>query len=139
MLDTTGMSWKLWGVAVLIACHTLNRVLIKNKEKIPFEEWENKRLTLSYLRTWGCLAKVNIPIAKKHKLRSKTVDCIFLGYAIHSIGYRFLIIKFGVTDMHVGIILESRVLHFLRLSFLRKIHLARLVMNLFYSLRHMNR
>ena len=139
MLDTTGMSWKLWGVAVLIDCHTLNRVPMKNKEKTPFEEWENKRLTLSYLRTWGCLAKVNIPIAMKRKLRSKIVDCIFLGYAIHSIGYRFLIIKYGVSDMHVGTILESRVLHFLRLSFLRKIHLARLVMNLCYSLRHMNR
>ena len=60
---------------------------MKNKEKTPFEEWENKRLTLSYLHTWGCLAKVNIPIAKKHKLGPKTVDCIFLGYAFHSVGY----------------------------------------------------
>ena len=113
------MSWKLWGVAVLTACHTLNRVLIKNKEKIPFEEWENKRLTLSYLHTWGCLAKVNIPIAKKHILGPKTVDCIFLGYAFHIVGYRFLIIKSRVTDMHVGTILESRdAIFFLRLSFL---------------------
>jgi len=81
---------------------------MKNKEKTPFEEWENKRLTLSYLRTWGCLAKVNIPIAKKHKLRPKIVDCIFLGSAVHSVGYRFLIIKSRVTDMHVDTILESR-------------------------------
>ena len=120
MLDTTGMSWKLWGVAVLIDCHTLNRVLIKNKEKIPFEEWENKRLTLSYLRMWGCLAKVNIPIAKKHKLGPKTVDCIFLGYAIHSVGYRFLIIKSGVTDMNVGNILESRDATFFETEFSMK-------------------
>jgi len=75
------------GWAILSACHTLNRVPMKNKEKTPFEEWENKRLTLSYLCTWGCLAKVNIPIAKKHKLGPKTVDCIFLGYAFHSVGY----------------------------------------------------
>ena len=81
---------------------------MKNKEKTPFEEWENKRLTLSYLRTWGCLAKVNVPIAKKRKLGPKTVDCIFLGYAFHSVGYRFLIIKSGIRDMHVGTILESR-------------------------------
>ena len=37
----------------------------------------------------------------------KTVDCVFLGYAFHSIGYRFLIIKSEVSDMHVGTIMES--------------------------------
>jgi hypothetical protein len=41
-------------------------------------------------------------------LGSKTVDCIFLGYAIHSVGYRFLILKSGVPDMHAGTIMESR-------------------------------
>ena len=59
-------------------------------------------------RTWGCLAKVNVPINKKRKLGSKTVDCVFLGYAIHSIGYRFLIINSGVPDVNVGTIMKSR-------------------------------
>jgi hypothetical protein len=54
------------------------------------------------------LAKVNVPINKKCKLEPKTVDCIFIGYAFHNIGYRFLIIKSGVPDMHVGIIMDSR-------------------------------
>ena len=95
------------GEAILTACHVLNRVPTKNKEITPFEEWEKKRLKLSYLRTWGCLAKVNIPIPKKRKLGPKTVDCVFLGYAFHSIGYRFLIIKSEVSDMNVGTIMES--------------------------------
>jgi hypothetical protein len=60
------------------------------------------------MRTWGCLAKVNVPINKKHKLGSKIVDCVFLSYAIHSVGYRFLIINSEVPDMHVGTIMESR-------------------------------
>jgi len=51
---------------------------------------------------------VNVPINKKHKLGPKTVDCIFLGYAAHNIGYRFLIINFGVSDINVGTIIESR-------------------------------
>src|SRR5947207_2216581 len=93
---------------MMTACHTLNRVSVKNKEKTPFEEWENKRLTLSYLRTWGCLAKVNIPISKKRKLGPKTVDCVFLGYAQWSIAYRFLVVKSEVPDMHVDTIMESR-------------------------------
>jgi hypothetical protein len=80
----------------------------KNKEVAPFEEWEKKRLNLSYLRTWGCLAKVNVPINKKRKLEPKTVDCVFLGYAIHGVGYRFLKINSKVSGMVEGTIMESR-------------------------------
>jgi hypothetical protein len=83
-------------------------VPIKNKEVTPFEEWEKKRLNLSYLRTWGCLAKVNVPINKKQKFGPKTVDCVFLSYAIHNMGYRFLIINSKVPHMVEGIIIESR-------------------------------
>src|ERR1041384_8468225 len=60
-------------------------------------------LLLMYL---GCLAKVNIPIPKKRKLGPKTIDCVLLGYAFHSIGYRFLIVKSEVSDMRVGTIVE---------------------------------
>ena len=49
-----------------------------------------------------------MPINKKRKLGPKTVDCIFLGYATHRVGYRFLIINSGLSDMHVGTIMESR-------------------------------
>jgi hypothetical protein len=107
MLDTSGLSKVWWGEAIMTACHVLNRVPTKNKTITPFEEWERKRLKLSYLRTWGCLAKVNVPIPKKRKLGPKTVDCVFLGYASRSIGYRFLIVKSEVSDMHVGTIMES--------------------------------
>jgi hypothetical protein len=54
------------------------------------------------------LAKVNVPINKKRKLGPKTVDCIFIGYSFHNIGYRFLIIQYGVPDMHIGTIMDSR-------------------------------
>ena len=35
------------------------------------------------------------------------MDCVFLGYAFRSIGYRFLVVKSEVSDMHVGTIMES--------------------------------
>jgi hypothetical protein len=54
------------------------------------------------------LAKVNIPIPKKYKLTPKIVDCIFLGYAQRSVGYRFLVVKSEVPDMHIDTIMESR-------------------------------
>jgi hypothetical protein len=92
----------------------------KNKEVTPFEEWEKNRLNLSYLRTWGCLVKVNVPINKKRKLGSKTVDCVFLGYAIHNVGYRFLIINSKVSYMVEGTIMESRDATFFEDEFLMK-------------------
>jgi hypothetical protein len=96
------------GEALLTTCHVLNKVPNKNKKKTPYEEWVGRNPLLSYLHTWGCLAKVNIPIPKKCKLGPKTMDCIFLGYAQRSIGYRYLVVKSEVPDMHVNTIMESR-------------------------------
>jgi hypothetical protein len=55
----------------------------------------------------GILAKINVPIPKKHKFETKVVDCVFLGYTFYSIGYRFLIVKSEVFNMHAGTIMES--------------------------------
>jgi hypothetical protein len=60
---------------------------MKNKENTLYEELIGRKHPLSYLYTWSCLAKVNVPINQKRKLRPKTMDCIFLGYAHHSITY----------------------------------------------------
>ena len=103
MLDTSGLSKAWWGEAVLTSCHVLNKVPAKDNETTPYEQWEKKRTTLSYLRTWGCLAKVNVPIIKKRKLGPKTMDCVFLGYDKHSVGYRFLVVKSEVHDVKVDV------------------------------------
>jgi hypothetical protein len=50
----------------------------------------------------------NVLINKKRKLSPKIVDCVFLGYAHHSIVYRFLVIKSDIPDVHVDTFLESR-------------------------------
>jgi hypothetical protein len=68
--------------------------------------WIGRKPSLSYLRTWGCLAKANVPIPKKHKLGPKIGDCVFLWYAQQSIAYRFLV-KSEVPDMRVDTIMES--------------------------------
>jgi hypothetical protein len=81
---------------------------MKNKKKTSYEEWIRRKHSLSYLCTWSYLAKVNVPINKKRKLGSKTVDCVFLRYAHHSIAYRFLVIKSEVPNVHVDTFLESR-------------------------------
>jgi hypothetical protein len=108
MLETSRLSKEWWGEAILTACHVLNKVPTKDKEITPSEEWEKRKLNISYLRTWGCLAKLNVSINKKRKLGPKIVDCVFLRYDFHNIRYRFLIINSGVLNMLVGTIMESR-------------------------------
>jgi hypothetical protein len=58
------------------------------------------------------LAKVNVPINNKRKLARKTVDCVFLGYAHHSIAYRFLVIKSEIPDVHIDTFLEYHAVTF---------------------------
>ena len=41
---------------------------------------------------WGCLAHVAIPGPKRTKLRPKTQESVFLGYALHRKAYRILVI-----------------------------------------------
>jgi hypothetical protein len=53
-----------------------------------------------------------VPINKKQKLGPKIIDCVFLGYAIHSVGYRFLILSSSVPEMVVDTIMESRAIFF---------------------------
>jgi hypothetical protein len=96
------------GATLLTLCHVLNRVSMKNKEKTQYEEWIERKTSLSYLQTRGCLAKANVPKNKKCNLRPKTLDCIFLRYAHHSIAYRFLVIKSEMPNVYVTTLLESR-------------------------------
>jgi hypothetical protein len=79
MLETSGLSNEWWGEAILMVCHVLNKVPAKNKEITPFEEWENKKLNIFYLRTRSCFAKVNVPINKKRKLGQKLSIVFSLG------------------------------------------------------------
>nr|ABA98004.1 retrotransposon protein, putative, Ty1-copia subclass [Oryza sativa Japonica Group] len=56
-----------WGEAILTTFHVLNKIPVKHKKVAPFKEWERKKLNLSYLRTWGCLAK-NTVIKRLRKI-----------------------------------------------------------------------
>jgi hypothetical protein len=76
------------------------------EDKTLYEKWVGRKPSLSYLRTWGCMAKVNVPINKKHKLGPRIVDCVCLGYASCSIAYRFLVVKSEVPDVYVDTIME---------------------------------
>ena len=84
----------------------------KKAEKTQFELWKGIKPSYKYLRVWGYLATVAIPLPKKVKIRPKTIDCIFIGYAHNSAAYRFLVYKSNIPDIHKNMIMESRIASF---------------------------
>jgi transposase InsO family protein len=112
MLISSGLSQNMWGEAVLSANYILNKIPRKKINKTPYELWKGRAPTYKFLKVWGCLAKVVVPLPKQVKIGPKTVDCIFIGYAEHSSAYRFLIHNSEIPDMHENTIIESRNAYF---------------------------
>lgn len=106
MLVSSGAPNNLWGEAILSACHIQNRIPYKKTGKTPYELWNNYSPNLTYLKVWGCLAKVMLPEPKRTKLGPRTSDCVFLGYADSSPAYRFLVIKSEVLELNT--IIETK-------------------------------
>jgi len=40
------------------------------------------------------------------------MDCVFIGYALNSSAYRFLVHKSELSDIHINMIIESRDIFF---------------------------
>jgi len=87
-----------WDESLLTTCFFQNRIPHKKMGKTPYELWKGNKPNLKYIRVWECLAKVMLPDPKKRKIGSKTSYCMFLGYAKHSVGYRFLILNSGIIE-----------------------------------------
>jgi hypothetical protein len=88
----------------------------ENKEITSFEELEKKIKSL-ISEHLGLFGKSECANKQEAKAWTKTVDCVFLGYAIHSVGYRFLIINSSVPEMAVDTIMESRDATFFKMNF----------------------
>ena len=80
----------------------LNIVPHRKTQQTPYE-WKGRMPNLNILKVWGCLAKVEVPKPKKVKVRPKTVDCVFIGYAQNSNAYRFLVHKSEIPDIYMSI------------------------------------
>jgi len=100
MLMHSGIPLNFWGEAVLTACFVLNRIPHKKLTKTPFELWKDHKPNLNFLRVWGCLAYVKHVDPKRSKLGSQASTCVFVGYSLNSITYRFF-------DINNKVIIES--------------------------------
>ena len=76
---------------------------------------------LAHMRMFG---KGQYSNQQEAQVGTKTVDCVFIGYAQRSIAYIFLVVKYEVPDMHVDSIMESRDAIFFRIYFQWKICIA---------------
>ena len=108
MLINSGLPQNLLGLALLSSNYILNKLPHKKLDNTPYSLWKGRSPSYKYLKVWGCLAKVMVPIPKRIKIGPKTIDYIFIGYAINSSAYRFLVHKYDIPDIHVNAIIESR-------------------------------
>ncbi|KAJ6791386.1 Uncharacterized protein M6B38_244565 [Iris pallida] len=108
MLLSSGAPDNLWGEALLSACYILNRIPSKTNDKTPYELWKGRTPRINYLKVWGCLAKVGIPEPKKRKIGPKTVDAVFIGYALDSNVNRFFVTHSEVNEISNSTIIEAR-------------------------------
>ena len=52
------------------------------------EAWTSKKVSYSFLKTFGCEAFAHIDSENRTKLEAKSKKCVFVGYRINEFGYR---------------------------------------------------
>lgn len=89
MLREAGLENKYWAEAVNTAVYLKNRSpTIAVKGFTPEEKWSKKKVTLSHLRTFGCIAYAQKQ--NRTKLDPKATRYIFVGYCLETKGYRLI-------------------------------------------------
>ena len=118
--DSVGLSlariWKIWhgpGPSSYVyhtgrSRTTLNPDTTRIFSNPTYELWRYFQPNLSYLKVWGCLAKVLILDPRRNRIRPKTVDCMFIRYAQNSTAYRFLVLEDKNKVFDLNTIIESK-------------------------------
>ncbi|KAL0435045.1 UNVERIFIED_CONTAM: Retrovirus-related Pol polyprotein from transposon RE1 [Sesamum radiatum] len=89
MLQEKLLPKAFWAEAVYTAVYLLSRCPTKAVQNmIPLKAWSGKKPSAKYLRVFGSIHCVHIPIEKRHKLEEKIEKGIFLGYSTQSKGYK---------------------------------------------------
>ena len=87
MMSQIDLPISFWGYALETAAFILNRVPSKSVERTPYELWNGKRPSLSFLKIWGCNAYVKRQVTDK--LVAKSDKCFFVGYPKETKWYYF--------------------------------------------------
>ena len=89
MLHNKDVARNLWGEAVNIACHTINRVYFRpGTKKTLYELWKGRMLNVKYFRIFGSTCFILKDRENVGKFDSRSDKGIFLGYSSTSKVYR---------------------------------------------------
>ena len=84
-----GLPLHMWVEAINTTIYLINR-----GPSIPLgcgildEAWTSKKVSYSFLKTFGCEAFSHIDSENRTKLEAKSKKCVFVGYGINEFGYR---------------------------------------------------
>ena len=78
MMSFSTFPLSFWGYALETITYILNMVPSKSVPKTPMKIWIGRKLNLSHIRIWGCLAYVLKQLSNKFNAKSEL--CWFVGY-----------------------------------------------------------
>ena len=89
MMKAKGMPARFWGEVVTTAVFILNRAPTNAlTSKTSFEAWYGRKLSMSFLRTFGCIGHVRKTKPNLTKLEDRSTPMVFLGYEEGTKAYR---------------------------------------------------
>jgi hypothetical protein len=108
----SGLPKQFWAEAVNTAAYLINRgPSVPLEHKIPEEVWSEKKVKLSHLRVFGCVAYVHISDQGRNKLDPKSKKCTFIGYGEDEFGYRLWDDENKKTIRSRDVIFNERVMY----------------------------
>lgn len=89
LLKTMDLPLYLWGEAVRHSVYILNRLPTRAlTEKTPFEVWTGNKPNLDFLKVFGCVSYMKVPVVQTTKLDDRSRRVINLGKEPGSKAYR---------------------------------------------------
>ena len=84
-----GFPLNMWVEAINTIVYLINRgPSTPLGHGIPKEAWTGKKVSYSFLKTFGCEAFAHVDSENRTKLEAKSKKSIFVGYGIHKFGYK---------------------------------------------------
>jgi hypothetical protein len=88
MVDKS-MPHHYWAEAIVTAVYIMNRTPTTVVHGMTLEEkYSGRKLDLSHLKVFGCIAYVHVLDELRTKLDSKAEKCVFIGYSLEQKGYK---------------------------------------------------
>lgn len=89
ILKSACLPQKFWAEAINTAAYIRNRVCHSTiNDQIPFTVWSERVSSVRHLKVYGCLAYARLPDQGRRKFDDRAVECILVGYAAQTKGYR---------------------------------------------------